>query len=96
MSSNIHLLYHITHAFASVFANFFAGIAQLVEQRIRNAQVVGSSPIPSSIVQSPPIGLQSCLTGIFVSFSLIANKCISQLFYVFSKIWVSGLLAKSF
>ena len=48
MSSIIHLLYHITHAFASVFANFFAGIAQLVEQRIRNAQVVGSSPIPSS------------------------------------------------
>ena len=29
-----------------------AGIAQLVEQRIRNAQVVGSSPIPSS-TQNP-------------------------------------------
>ena len=26
-----------------------AGIAQLVEQRIRNARVVGSSPIPGSI-----------------------------------------------
>ena len=31
----------------------FAGIAQLVEQRIRNAQVVGSSPIPSSILRIP-------------------------------------------
>gem|GEM_PF-4985702 len=26
----------------------FAGIAQLVEQRIRNAWVVGSNPIPGS------------------------------------------------
>ena len=31
-----------------VLLQIFAGIAQLVEQRIRNAQVVGSSPIPSS------------------------------------------------
>ena len=29
-----------------------AGIAQLVEQRIRNAQVIGSSPITSSIFPS--------------------------------------------
>ena len=27
----------------------FAGIAQLVEQRIRNAWVVGSNPIPGSL-----------------------------------------------
>ncbi len=27
----------------------YAGMAQLVEQRIRNAQVIGSSPITSSI-----------------------------------------------
>jgi hypothetical protein len=27
----------------------YAGVAQLVEQRIRNARVVGSSPIPGTI-----------------------------------------------
>ena len=30
------------------FKNKVAGVAQLVEQRIRNAQVVGSSPFTSS------------------------------------------------
>jgi hypothetical protein len=40
--------------FAEIFAEFLlnyfslAGIAQLVEQLIRNQQVVGSSPIPGS------------------------------------------------
>ena len=64
---NIFLLYHICNSFASLFLNFFAGIAQLVEQRIRNAQVVGSSPIPSSMVKSPSDGCISRLMGIFVA-----------------------------
>ena len=66
MGSNIHLLYHIRHSFASVFANFFAGIAQLVEQRIRNAQVVGSSPIPSSISLVPVMRLCELFGGDFL------------------------------
>ena len=41
----MHSLYNI----AQTMHNIYAGIAQLVEQLIRNEQVAGSSPITSSI-----------------------------------------------
>ena len=44
----IYDYYIIRSGILQVLLQNFAGIAQLVEQRIRNAQVVGSSPIPSS------------------------------------------------
>ena len=48
MSFTYLFYYTIQFGIIQVFLQIFAGIAQLVEQRIRNAQVVGSSPIPSS------------------------------------------------
>ena len=41
----------------------FAGVAQLVEQRIRNAKVVGSTPISGtiSIQKGQPIGCLFCI-----------------------------------
>ncbi len=38
---------------------------QNIKITIRNAQVVGSSPIPSSIRWFPSCGSVSCLAGIF-------------------------------
>ena len=38
-----------------------AGMAQLVEQRIRNAQVIGSSPITSLKRKDVPSGVLSCI-----------------------------------
>ena len=49
-----------------VLLQIFAGIAQLVEQRIRNAQVVGSSPIPSSIALVPVMRLCELSDGDFL------------------------------
>jgi hypothetical protein len=40
------------------FSDHGAGIAQLVEQRIRNARVVGSSPIPGTTILKPRGALQ--------------------------------------
>lgn len=41
----------------NVFCNFefFAGVAQLVEQRTRNAQVTSSSLVASSMLESTPM-----------------------------------------
>lgn len=48
----------------------------MVEQRIRNAQVVGSSPIPSSIAQTPTNGGISLFVGVF--YNLFFNKIIEN------------------
>lgn len=63
-----------------VLLQIFAGIAQLVEQRIRNAQVVGSSPIPSSkhltiypkltVRGNTEFRLKQSFRGLFKPFSL--------------------------
>lgn len=46
-----------------------ASMAQLVEQRIRNAQVMGSSPIGSS-KRKPPLNIEisTFSGGIFIAF----------------------------
>ena len=51
--STIHILPYFTgwkswNDFPYICRNFFASLAQLVEQLIRNEQVVGSSPIGGS------------------------------------------------
>ena len=65
MSFTYLFYYTIQFGIIQVFLQIFAGIAQLVEQRIRNAQVVGSSPIPSSRTNRfvKPFGLHG---GFFV------------------------------
>ena len=42
-------------AFLIIFAGIFASLAQLVEQLIRNEQVVGSSPIGGSSAENQVI-----------------------------------------
>ena len=40
-----------------IVKRLFAGVAQLVEQLIRNQQVTGSSPVTSSIEKREPVSL---------------------------------------
>ena len=61
----IYDYYIIRSGILQVLLQNFAGIAQLVEQRIRNAQVVGSSPIPSSIEVFPVRWLSELFGGDF-------------------------------
>ncbi len=41
----------------NVFSNFFGVIAQLVERYVRNVEVVGSTPIDSTKIQTPIMGV---------------------------------------
>ena len=50
-------------------------MAQLVEQRIRNAQVIGSNPISSSIIKTPAIADLSTIAGV--------KKCLTDLILIF-------------
>ena len=50
-----------------------ASMAQLVEQRIRNAQAVGSSPTGSSIFEALEIALKSAFKG-FYTLSYCVNQ----------------------
>ena len=64
--------------FASLFNSndcsiYYAGVAQLVEQLIRNQQVVGSSPIFSSKVSAARFAI-AYLAAIFYIFSYLMVK----------------------
>ena len=56
-----------------------ASMAQLVEQRIRNAQVMGSSPIGSS-TEKPPLNVEfSMLGGGFCFYMSVMKEVVKHI-----------------
>ena len=65
----------------------YASMAQLVEQRIRNAQVMGSSPIGSS-TEKPPLNVEFSMLGGGFLFAYL----ITFIYILATKSGVGGLL----